>query len=329
MAIHQGPLFLSGRYKMPLDLSVIIGSYKRFEALELCLEDLAEQKTTKSFEVILVLQAFPEGEAERIRAKYGDRLTLQIAEFDHGIGIAGSRNVGLKMSQAEVIAIVDDDCRMPPTWVEGMLSYYDDPKIGGVGGFVGHPGHFNPFRNTMYRLLGLTASRYRIDWGGFNQGAAPHPEEDQPAEWLSGGNMSYRRQAVLDVGGFDETLGNVWFDDVDIGHRVASAGWRLISTNRMAVDHFPNNLNRQPLHIQMLDRERARVLVVWKAIGNKPLWKVRYAARLLLYAGAMGVVGLSKLDPRIPINAIRGGLRGLRELPKTRAESAAGLRRQS
>jgi GT2 family glycosyltransferase len=204
-----------------------------------------------------------------------------------------------------------------------MLSFYSDPELGGVGGFVDHPGHYNPVRNTAYRLLGLTSDRYRIDWGGFNLGPASHPEKDQPAAWLSGGNMSFRRKAVQNIGGFDEALGSFWHEDVDLAHRVAKSGWKMISTARMAIDHYPNTMNRPPLHLQMRERERSRVLFVWKAIGDEPLWRVRYGARLLLHAAAMGVVGLAKLDPRIPFNVIRGGLEGMRELDRARAASLA------
>jgi GT2 family glycosyltransferase len=310
---------------MSLDLSIIVASYKRAEALELCLDDLAAQKTSKKFEVILVLQAYPAGESDRIKRKFEAALTLQVAEFPEGLGTSRARNTGLWMAQGEIVAFLDDDVRLPATWVDEMLKFYADPEIGGVGGFVGHPGHYNPLRNTAYRLLGITSNRYRIDWGGFNLGPATHPDEDQPAAWLSGGNMSFRRRAVQNIGGFDEALGSFWHEDVDLAHRVAKSGWKMISTARMAIDHYPNTVNRQPLHLQMYERERTRVLFVWKAIGERPLWRVRYGARLLLHAAAMGVVGLAKLDPRIPINVVRGGIEGMKELPQARAASAARM----
>jgi GT2 family glycosyltransferase len=310
---------------MQLDLSIIVASYKRAEALELCLDDLAAQETSKKFEVILVLQAYPAGEAERIRNKFEHRFTLQVAEYPEGLGTSRARNTGLWMAQGDIVAFLDDDVRLPASWIEAMLSFYSDPEIGGVGGFVDHPGHYNPVRNTAYRLLGLTSNRYRIDWGGFNLGPASHSAKDQPAAWLSGGNMSFRRQAVQNIGGFDEALGSFWHEDVDLAHRVATSGWKMISTARMAIDHYPNTVNRQPLHLQMYERERTRVLFVWKAIGGRPLWRVRYAARLLLHAAAMGVVGIAKLDPRIPVNVVRGGIEGMKELPKARAASQARM----
>jgi GT2 family glycosyltransferase len=138
--------------------------------------------------------------------------------------------------------------------------------------------------------------------------------------------MSFRRQAVQSIGGFDEALGSFWHEDVDLAHRVAKSGWKMISTARMAIDHYPNTINRPPLHLQMRERERSRVLFVWKAIGDEPMWRLRYGARLLLHAAAMGVVGLAKLDPRIPLNVIRGGWEGMRGLESARAASAARVK---
>jgi len=306
---------------MPCKLSVVVASYKRREALDLCLEDLACQHTSGAFEVVLVLQSYPAGAGDDLRTRFGGRIALQIAEFEQGLGTSGARNTGLAMAAGEIVAFLDDDVRVPRHWVPSMIKCYDDPSIGGVGGFVDHPGHYNRGRNAMYRLLGITSNRYRIDWGGFNVGPARHPAQDLPAAWLSGGNMSFRRSAIQGVGGFDEALGSFWHEDVDVAYRVAKSGWRLISSNKVAVEHYPSAVNRPPLHAQMRERERTRVLFVWKAIGNERLWRVRYGTRLILHAAAMSVVGVIKGDPRIPLNVILGGWEGYKALGATRAAS--------
>ena len=307
---------------MPFQLSVIVPSHKRCESLELCLEDLSSQQGGASFEVVLVLQAYPEGAVEGIRRQFGPALELQIAEFPEGLGTSRARNTGLAMARGDIVAFLDDDVRLPTRWVAEMIAFYQDPKLGAVGGFVDHPGHYNLARKAMYRVLGLTSNRYKIDWGGFNLGPASHPSHDQPAAWLSGGNMSFRRHAIEAVGGFDEALGSFWHEDVDVTHRVAKSGWKIISSKKVAIEHYPSTVNRPPLHAQMRERERSRVLFVWKAIGNEPLWRARYLTRLLLHAMAMSVVGVAKGDLRIPLNVLRGGWEGYRRLPAARAASA-------
>ena len=92
---------------MNLDLSVIVASYKRSDALELCLEDLARQVTPRSFEVILVLQSYPDGAPERLRKKFDGILDLQIAEFPEGLGTSRARTTGGWMARGAVVAYLE------------------------------------------------------------------------------------------------------------------------------------------------------------------------------------------------------------------------------
>ena len=309
---------------MKTRLSVIVASYRRCDELALCLEDLAAQQEP-SFEVVLVLQAYPPGAADSIRERFASRLTLRVAEFSEGLGTGGARNEGLRVSRGEIVAFLDDDVRLPPQWTAAVLACYADPTVGGVGGFANHPGHYGLVRNAVYRMLGITSNRYKIDWGGFNVGPAFNPPGIQPAEWLLGGNMSFRREAIIGVAGFDEALGSFWLEDADVTHRIIKAGWRVVSSDKLVVDHFPSTVNRPSLRTQALERERTRTLFVWRVIGDQSFWQLRYALRLTLHAAAMAVVGIAKLDLMIPLNVIKGGWEGYRNLPRFRSDSTSRL----
>lgn len=308
---------------MALDLSVIVVSYRRGDEIVFCLDDLAAQAIDAAFEVVLVLQEYPAGAADSLLERFGSRLDLKVVEYPRGLGMPRARNEGLGVARGEIVAFLDDDVRLPAHWAASMLSLYRDSRVGAVGGYVDHPVQYTPVRKAMYRMLGLTSDRFTIDWGGFNRGPSSHLPGEQSAQWLTGCNMSFRRSALDQVGLFDEGLGTFWHEDVDTTHRVARAGWDVVSSGRMAVKHYPSTINRPPLHAQMRERERLRVLFVWRVIGDKPMWRARYAARLLLQAAAMAVVGAAKLDPRIPLNVIRGGWEGYRGLAAARAASGA------
>src|SRR5215213_11987275 len=88
----------------PPALSIALISYRRADELVLCLEDLAAQRTSVPFEVVLVLQAYPQGVAADIERRFGHRLTLRIQEFATGLGVHGARNMAMKYIAAPIVA---------------------------------------------------------------------------------------------------------------------------------------------------------------------------------------------------------------------------------
>jgi GT2 family glycosyltransferase len=140
---------------------------------------------------------------------------------------------------------------------------------------------------------------------------ASHPAEDQPADWLSGCNMSFRRAALQQVGGFDEAYGTYGYDDVDIGLRVRRAGWKLVSSKTLEVAHFPSTVNRPAFSDLVREEEARRVVLVWKAIGHRPAWRLRYLLRFSLHLIPLFLQGLARGAPGVVVSAIVGSRRGL------------------
>jgi GT2 family glycosyltransferase len=212
----------------------------------------------------------------------------------------------------EIVAFLDDDVRVPCDWVDTLASYYADQTVGGVGGFVQHPGNRRLATRILRPMLGLSAHRYRIDWGGFHAIPwASHPETDQDADWLSGCNMSFRRVALEDVRGFDEGYGDYGYDDVDVGLRIRRAGWRLISTRRLSVRHYPSGVNRASLPDLVQAEEARRVWFVRRAIGHRRAWRLRYLARFGVHLIAVTLQGVARGCPTLPLRAVSGARRGL------------------
>jgi GT2 family glycosyltransferase len=290
----------------------VVISYRRHTDLVQCLEDLAAQRTGTPFEVVLCLQAYPAGVSAMLAERFGDRLDLHLHLFESGLGVHGARNAVIPRTRGDVIAFLDDDVRLGPDWVEHLVASYADASVGGVGGFVYHPGCTRLAVRLLRPLLGLASRRYRIDWGGFHSMPySRHPEADQPADWLSGCNMSFRREALLGAGWFDEAFGTYGYDDVDMCVRVRAANWQLRSSIRLRVDHFPSAINRPPLHQLMREEEARRVLFVRKVLGDRPWWRARYVLRLALHLMATTVHGVGRGRPFLALAVLAGAREGL------------------
>ena len=293
-------------------VSIIVVSHARHDEIVGCLGDLTAQRTTVPFEVVLLLQAYPDGIPEQLAAEFSGALALSVYHAGRGLGVHVARNAALARSAGELVAFLDDDVRVPPEWLATLVPFYDERSVGGVGGFVRHPGSRRLVTRLLRPALGLSSRRYRIDWGGFHAIPwASHPERDQDADWLSGCNMSFRRVALEQVGGFDEGYGRYGFDDVDIGLRVRRAGWRLVSSQRLAVTHHPSPIARDALPDLVRDDEARRVRLVRRAIGTRPAWKVRYVARFAYHLIALTLQGIARGHPLLPLRAISGARRGL------------------
>lgn len=145
-----------------------------------------------------------------------------------------SRNQGIKAADGEIIAFLDDDALAEPQWLAEITRTYDeDMMIGGVGGRVieGVDLGGNP-KGAGEAVATLT--RQGIPRADFNS-VTDRPVE---IEHMIGCNMSFRRSALIEVGGFDEYYdGTAIREETDTCVRVRRAGYRLLYNSQAVVDH--------------------------------------------------------------------------------------------
>jgi glycosyltransferase involved in cell wall biosynthesis len=156
--------------------------------------DSLRAQTLPPHEIVLVIDHAPEL-LDEARALWPD---LKVVANRERKGLSGARNSGVAEASGEVVAFLDDDAIAAPDWLARLAAAYADPSVLGAGGTVrprwveGKPGWFPP----------------EFDWvvGCTHSGM---PRELEPVRNLVGANMSFRRQPLLDVGGFSHDLGRV------------------------------------------------------------------------------------------------------------------------
>ncbi len=133
---------------------------------------------------------------QRVSAQFGTRAT--VVANTQAPGICGARNSGIAASRCDVVAFVDDDAQIQPGWLERLRADYRNPAIAGVGG------NAEPVWPTE-RPPWFPAE---FDWvvGCSHKGL---PVTSAPVRNLLGCNMSFRRDALDSVGGFNSGIGQV------------------------------------------------------------------------------------------------------------------------
>ena len=99
-------------------LSIVVVSYRRHLEITRCLGDLARQATTVPFEVVLMLQAYPDGAPEELVTAFARAFPLSVFHSERGLGVHAARNAALSRCSGEIVAFLDDDVRVPRDWIE-------------------------------------------------------------------------------------------------------------------------------------------------------------------------------------------------------------------
>lgn len=111
-------------------------------------------------------------------------------------GLSGARNTGVRTATGQIVAFIDDDAIASRDWLKSLASAYTSQFTLGAGGPI--VPHWPDMRPDWFPA--------EFDWtvGCSYAGEATSPSAVQN---LIGCNMSFRRNAVLMAGLFDEHLG--------------------------------------------------------------------------------------------------------------------------
>ena len=205
-------------------VSVVICTYNRSDLLERALDYLQHQYDPR-FEVIVVDGPSSDNTAEVIQ-KWRHRIKFA-KNSERNLSI--SRNIGIRLAAGEIIAFIDDDALPFNDWVGTLLAEYNSvPRlVAGVGGVTYKAGS-----------LDFQADDILIDSYGRGQ-LNPSREEtlrrDRFRTFL-GTNCSFRREALLEIGGFDEEY-DYFLDESDVCLRILGRGYKLLHSRQLFLRH--------------------------------------------------------------------------------------------
>jgi glycosyltransferase involved in cell wall biosynthesis len=266
-------------------LSVVVCSYNGEAGIRRCLDALSRQTIRQHLEVIVV----DDGSADRtghVAVRHGATVIWHRVNR----GLAAARNTGLHAASAPIVAFVDDDCEPEPDWAQRLLAGYG-AGVTGVGGPVvpvapdgfmaGYLQRHNPLRPLELDLARSDKLGYRFRLYLRRQWAAGEAHGQRDVYAFVGANMSFRRQAVLDAGGFDERF-RFGAEEGDLCRRLARRSARMVFTPQArVVHHFEPSLRDTLRRSRSYGLGSARLYRKWP--GQRPAlfpWPVLVLALL-------------------------------------------------
>jgi O-antigen biosynthesis protein len=200
-------------------VSVVVCTYNAERTMAPCLESLAKLNYP-DYEVIVVNDGSTDGSLA-IAERFG--YCKIISQPNKGLSVA--RNVGAEAATGEIVAYTDSDCVADPDWLNYLVAKMEAADLVACGG-----PNFPPPEDN------LIPSAVAVSPGGPTHVLL----SDDTAEHIAGCNMAFRRDVLLQLGGFDPIY-RAAGDDVDICWRFQDGGYTIGFSPAAVVWHFRRN----------------------------------------------------------------------------------------
>lgn len=210
-----------------MNVSIVIATYNRCSDLEECLASIFKLRNGPR-EVIVVDSGSTDGTKE-LQEHFPIRY-VSIGERNR----EHARNVGISLASGGVVVFLDDDVVVHEDWLSCLTEPYVNDGVGGVGGRVVPYGRSEKFYVKTNRAEVGKVFKSGLVIGNFDVPLSVAIEVDS----LIGCNVSFRRDALVEVGGFDENyLGTGYRDDTDVCMRIRRLGYKLMYQPKALVWH--------------------------------------------------------------------------------------------
>ncbi|MDZ4799667.1 MAG: glycosyltransferase family 2 protein [Bryobacteraceae bacterium] len=194
-------------------VAAVIPNYNGAHHLGPLFDDIAAQ--TRPFDAVLLADnGSTDGSASLAESR-----GAVVLRFGANLGFARAGNAGVQAAaDADLVAVLNNDVRLSPNWLERMLAGLPDSAAYGCGKVFSalEPGLLDGTYDTVCR--GGTALR-----SGSRRSDGPFWSESKPITFAPFTAVVIRRGVFLSVGGLDEEFGS-YLEDVDFGLRCGSEG---------------------------------------------------------------------------------------------------------
>ncbi len=225
-------------------ISVIVVNYNAGSLLTDCISSVI----TQADEIVVVDNASSDISLETCLNRFQDNPKQKIIKNNSNLGFAKACNIGALNSKGDYLLFLNPDCQMHQGSVDALKDVITQEKnFGMVGGLLINPDGSEqgggrraiptPWRSFV-RAFGLSrlSSRWPELFDDYHLEKQPLPDSPVEVDAISGACMLVKREAVDDVGLWDEDY-FLHCEDLDWCMRFRQNGWRILFVPSAKVTH--------------------------------------------------------------------------------------------
>lgn len=230
------------RYKIignPM-VSILIPNKDHADVLYKCINSIFEKSSYKNFEIIIIENNSKEPETFSYYETLRGRSNIKIIEYeaDGKFNYSAINNFGIRFAAGEHLLFLNNDTSViSGDWIEEMLMYSQRKDVGAVGAKLYYPDDTIQHAGVIVGLGGVAGHAYC----GFKKTAPGYMVRlhfAQEYSAVTGACLMTKKSIFEEVGGFDEKLFEVAFNDVDLCMKIRKKGYKVIWTPYAELYHY-------------------------------------------------------------------------------------------
>jgi glucosyl-dolichyl phosphate glucuronosyltransferase len=267
-----------------MKISVIVCTYNRSQSLQRALESVAASQMREHLDwQVLIVDNNSKDQTREVAESFCRRDPGHFRYvFESQQGKSFALNRGIREAPGDILAFIDDDITVEPTWLFELTKPLSDAQWSGTGGRVYLPRDFSPppwmaleGNHSLVSILAL-----------FDLGPEPRPLSKPPI----GNNMAFRKEVFAKHGVFRTDLGpspgsEIRYEDTEFGSRVMRGGERILYVPSAVVRHAVEERRLKKDYFLAYHYDYGRALIREKgnrgAVGIIPRSLISFSDRLL------------------------------------------------
>jgi GT2 family glycosyltransferase len=223
-------------------ISAIIVNYNAGELLRSCVDSLLN--CPLEAEIIVVDNASEDGSLDALAGVS----SVHVIRNPTNVGFAAACNTGVRVASAPYLLFLNPDCTFKPgTLAELLAAMSVDERVGMAGGLLansdgteqagGRRAVPTPWRSFVCAFgLARFSNRWPRLFFDFRLSKQPLPDHAIEVEAISGACMMVKREAMQDVGEWDEGY-FLHCEDLDWCMRFRQKGWKILFVPSAQIIH--------------------------------------------------------------------------------------------
>lgn len=239
-------------------ISVVIVNYNAGSELAECIKGTLPQVN----ELLLVDNASLDSSVEDCALEFANEPMLAIIRNHTNLGFAAACNIGFSHTRGNLVLFLNPDCRPDAGAISELLRILkSDAAVGMVGGLLLNPDGSEqvggrravptPLR-SLAQAFGLSrlAGRWPNLFLDFDLRKQPLPSHPIEVEAISGACMLVKREAIEDVGLWDEGY-FLHCEDLDWCMRFRQKGWKIMFVPDAKIVHHKGACSKsRPIFVE-------------------------------------------------------------------------------